>query len=118
MKLRFYQCERCRKVLISAEELSLDGWKEIAACSTDAAAEKHVPVVTKSGNTVAVNVGSVTHPMTAEHLIEWVALETDKGYAVKYFSATDKPETTFVLADGENAAAVYAYCNLHGLWKA
>lgn len=118
MELKFYQCEKCRKVLITTDELALDGWKELIAGTTEGAKEKHIPVVAASENTVVVNVGSVTHPMSAEHLIEWVAVETEKGYAVQYFGSTDKPEATFVLAEGDTLKAVYAYCNLHGLWKA
>lgn len=118
MELKFYRCEKCGKTLISTDALSLDGWKELVAGTTEGAAEKHIPVVAVSGDTVVVSVGSVAHPMSAEHLIEWAAVETEKGYAVRYFSATDKPEATFVLADGDKLKAVYAYCNLHGLWKA
>ena len=116
--LRVYQCEKCKKTVISKEELKIDGWVEVIACSTDAAQEKHVPVVSKKCKTVKVDVGSVQHPMTAEHLIEWVALETKQGYQVKYLSADVAPTCTFTLADGDKAVAVYAYCNLHGLWKA
>ena len=114
--LKVYQCEQCKKVILTKEALSLDGWKEVVAGSVDAAQEKHVPVVTKKCKTVNVNVGSVTHPMTEEHLIEWVALETEKGYQVQYLKANEAPEVTFKLADGDKAVAVYAYCNLHGLW--
>ena len=63
-----------------------------------------------------VDVGSVAHPMTEEHLIEWVALETEQGYQVKYLAANSAPVATFTLADGDKAVAVYAYCNLHSLW--
>ena len=116
--LKVYQCKECNKTVISKTELKLDGWVEMIAGSTDAAQEKHVPVVEKKCKTVKVNVGSVSHPMTAEHLIEWVALETEQGYQVKYLSADSAPVCTFTLADGDKAVAVYAYCNLHGLWKA
>ncbi len=117
--LKVYQCEKCGKTLVSTSELKeLQGWKELVACSTDAAKEKHVPVVSKKCKTVKVDVGSVTHPMTAEHLIEWVALETEQGYQIKYLSADGAPACTFTVADGDKAVAVYAYCNLHGLWKA
>ena len=115
--LKVYQNES-GKTLISKEALSLDGWKELMAGSTDAAQEKHVPVVEKKCKTVKVDVGSVAHPMTAEHLIEWVALETEQGYQIKYLSAGAAPVVTFTLADGDKAVGVYAYCNLHGLWKA
>lgn len=116
--LKFYQCEGCKKVMISKEAVKLDGWKELLAGVTDAAKEKHVPVVEKKCKSVKVDVGSVAHPMTEEHLIEWVALETEKGYQVQYLSANDAPVCVFKLADGDKAVAVYAYCNLHGLWMA
>ena len=116
--LKVYQCEKCGKTLISKDELKLEGWVELKAGSTDAAQEKHVPVVTKKCKTVQVNVGSVAHPMTAEHLIEWVALETEQSYQVKKLTAGGEPVCTFTLADGDKAVAVYAYCNLHGLWMA
>ena len=116
--LRVYQCEKCNKTIVSKEEMICEGWKELIAGSTDAAQEKHVPVVTKKCKTVKVDVGSVAHPMTEAHLIEWVALETEQGYQIKYLSAESAPVVTFTLADGDKAVAAYAYCNLHGLWKA
>ena len=106
------------KTMVSKEELQLEGWKLLVAGSTDAAQEKHVPVVEKKCKTVKVDVGSVAHPMTEEHLIEWVALETEQGYQVKYLKANNAPVCTFSLADGDTLVGVYAYCNLHGLWKA
>ena len=106
------------KTMVSKEVLNLEGWKELIAGSTDAAKEKHVPVVTKKCKTVKVDVGSVAHPMLKEHFIEWVALETEQGYQIKYLSAGAEPVVTFTLADGDKAVGVYAYCNLHGLWKA
>jgi superoxide reductase len=116
--MKVYQCDKCKKTVISKTELKLEGWTELVAGSVDAAKEKHVPVVTKKCKQVKVDVGSVTHPMTEEHLIEWVAVETDKGYQVQYYSATMAPVCEFALAANEKLVAVYAYCNLHGLWKA
>ncbi len=116
--LKVYQCKECKKTVISKTELKLDGYEEVVAGSVDAAQEKHVPVVTKKCKQVKVNVGSVTHPMTEEHFIEWVALETEQGYQVKYLTANGAPECVFTLSDGDKAVAVYAYCNLHGLWQA
>lgn len=114
--LKVYQCEKCKKTVIAKEELKLEGWVELVAGSTDAAQEKHVPVVAKKCKSVKVDVGSVAHPMTEEHLIEWVALETEQGYQVKYLAAGAAPVCAFTLSDGDKAVAVYAYCNLHGLW--
>jgi len=116
--LKVYQCEKCKKVIITKEELKLEGWVELIPDSVDASQEKHVPKLTKKCKQLQVDVGSVSHPMTEEHLIEWVALETEKGYQVAYLKAGDAPVVNFKLADGDPVTAVYAYCNLHGLWKA
>ncbi|MBQ9730396.1 MAG: desulfoferrodoxin Dfx, partial [Clostridia bacterium] len=92
----FYQCKKCGKVIISKTELkALEGFEELKAGVTDAAQEKHVPVVTKKCKQVKVDVGSVTHPMSAEHYIEWIVMETEKGYQVKYLTPTDVPACSF-----------------------
>ena len=114
--LRVYKCENCSKTVVSKTELSLEGWKELVAGSVDAAKEKHVPIVTKKCKQVKVDVGSVFHPMTAEHWIEWVAIETEQGYQIKYLTPDSAPVCNFSLADGDTLLKVYAYCNLHGLW--
>lgn len=103
-----------------AAELSCNGapMKNLTANTTDAAQEKHVPVVEIDGNKISVKVGSVEHPMTEAHLIEWIYLQTKKGGQHRYLTATDKPKATFFIAEDDTALAVYAYCNLHGLWKA
>ena len=91
---------------------------ELVANSTDAAVEKHVPVVSVSGNAVHVEVGSVAHPMTDEHLIAFACLVTEKGYQIAELTSADKPEADFAIAEGDRAIKVYEYCNLHGLWVA
>lgn len=118
MALKIYQCEKCKKTVVSKDCMKLDGWVELIVGSVDAAKEKHVPVVTVDGAKVKVDVGSVAHPMTEEHLIEWVALETEKGYQVQYLAANVAPVCNFVVAEGDKPVAVYAYCNLHGVWSA
>lgn len=69
------------------------------------------------GSLVKVDVGSVTHPMTAEHFIQWVVVETERDALIHWFHPEEAPEVVFALAEGQTAKAVYAYCNLHGLWK-
>ena len=122
--MKFYVCETCGNVVTkltsSGVPLKCCG-KNMAVLEagvTDAAVEKHVPAVTVEGNVVKVAVGSVTHPMTDEHYIPWVALETETGASIQWLNPGQAPEVTFVLAEGQSAKAVYAYCNLHGLWKA
>ena len=86
--------------------------------TTDAAAEKHVPVFEVNGCCVTVRVGSVPHPMLPEHYIEWVSLQTKFGNQRKALKPGDKPEVCFALCEGDEVEAVFAYCNLHSLWKA
>lgn len=104
----------------STAELGCNGapMKVLAANSTDAAQEKHVPVVEVEGNKISVKVGSVAHPMTDAHLIQWIYLQTKLGGQHRNLTPTDKPEATFYVAEGDTPLAVYEYCNLHGLWVA
>jgi len=83
--------------------------------TTDAATEKHVPVVKKIDNGYEVKVGSVEHPMEEKHLIEWIELVTDEESFFKYFKSGEAPIATF-LTDTKIVKA-RAYCNLHGLWR-
>lgn len=121
---KFYVCEVCGnmagKIMDSGVPLVCCGrpMKALEANSTDAAGEKHVPVVEVNGNQVVVTVGSVEHPMTEAHLINWICVETAQGWQRKGLTASDAPKAVFALAEGDTVKTVYAYCNLHGLWKA
>ncbi len=123
MGKRFFICKHCGNIIgmihDSGVPMSCCGEKmtELIPNTTDAAHEKHVPVVTVEGNKVFVKVGSVEHPMTAEHFIPWIYLETKHGGQRRSLNPGEKPEAVFELANDEPIAA-YAYCNLHGLWKA
>jgi len=88
------------------------------ANTVDAAVEKHVPVIEKSGDNVTVKVGSVAHPMTDEHYIEWIELLVDEQVWRKALKPGDAPEATFCICIAADAGvSARAYCNLHGLWK-
>ena len=124
MSVKIFKCMHCGNIIEMVEDKSVpvvccgEKMTELVPGTSDGAAEKHVPVVTVSGNKVMVNVGSDAHPMTDEHLISWIILETENGCQRKHLSSADAPEASFMLADGEKAIAAYEYCNLHGLWKA
>ena len=90
----------------------------MTANTVDAAKEKHVPAVKVDGKKITVKVGTVEHPMTEAHLIEWIYLQTKKGGQYRHLTPADKPEATFTVADDDEPIAVYEHCNLHGLWKA
>lgn len=123
-KTRFFICEHCKNIVSIVQNSGVpikccgQNMTELIPGTVDAAVEKHVPVVTKEGNLIKAKVGEVTHPMTEEHSIQWIYLETDKGGQIKHLTPSDAPEAIFALANDEKAVAVYEYCNLHGLWKA
>ena len=101
-----------------SKSVQTDCLMEVAAGTADAAVEKHVPVWTVENGIVHVKVGSVEHPMLPEHYIEWVSLQTKQGNQRKELHPGEKPEVCFALCEGDEVEAVYAYCNLHSLWKA
>ena len=124
MEVKFYICEHCGNIIAYAKNSGVPvmccGQKmtEIVPNTTDAAQEKHVPVITVDGGKVLVRVGSAEHPMIEAHYIEWICLQTKQGNQRKCLKPGDAPEACFMLCDGDEVEAAYAYCNLHGLWKA
>ena len=120
---KFYVCKLCGNIvgLIHAGGgvLSCCGqpMQELIANTTDAAQEKHVPVIEQNGAEVLVKIGSTAHPMLAEHFIEWVYLRTEKGGQRKNLFAGDAPAAHFTITADDKVLEAYAYCNLHGLWK-
>ncbi|CAG0911634.1 unnamed protein product [Cyprideis torosa] len=117
-----YKCDLCGNIV----EVLAGGGGNLGCCgadmkllkenTVDAAVEKHVPVVTHSADGILVNVGSVDHPMTEEHYIEWIELiNGDSTYTV-FLKPGDAPKACFPKLAGD--IVVRAYCNLHGLWKA
>lgn len=124
MQERILRCKKCGNVVAllkdSGAPISCCGQEmtELKAGETDGAVEKHKPVFEIIGNIVKVTVGSVNHPMLENHFIEWISLRTKQGIARHDLKPGDAPATTFALAEGDEVVDVFAYCNLHGLWKA
>ncbi|MBQ7478150.1 MAG: desulfoferrodoxin FeS4 iron-binding domain-containing protein [Selenomonadaceae bacterium] len=126
MANKFFRCELCGNII----GLIHEGGGPLVCCgkpmtaleanTTDAAQEKHVPVpeFDKAAQKVTVKVGSAAHPMTPEHFIEWIHLQTKLGAQMRHLTPEDAPEAVFQIAPGDEPVAVFAYCNLHGLWKA
>lgn len=119
---RFYICEHCGNLVGMIHDAGVPlmccGQKmtHLEPGTVDASIEKHTPVVAVDGDTVTVTIGSVAHPMTEEHSITWVYLQTDRGGHRQCLAAGKEPVATFTLRD-EAPIAAFAYCNLHGLWK-
>ena len=124
MEMKFYRCAHCGQIIAVVKKTGVpvvccgQPMKELIPGTTDASQEKHVPVFTVSDNVVTVCVGSAAHPMLPEHYIEWVAIETKLGNQRKKLQPGMEPKVCFSLCQGDEVQAVYAYCNLHGLWKA
>ena len=122
-KVRFFICKHCGNIITMVHDAGVpvvccgEKMTELVPGSTDAATEKHVPVVEVNGNKVKVTVGSVVHPMEEKHFIQWIYVQTKEGVQSKHLKPHENPEAVFVLADGDKAVAAYEYCNLHGLWK-
>ena len=121
---KFYICKHCGNIIGMIESSGVtpvccgDTMTELVPNTTDASQEKHVPVIKVEGNKVTVDIGSVPHPMTAEHHISWVYIMTEKGGQRKNLDNTGAPSATFMLSDDDKLVSAFAYCNLHGLWKA
>lgn len=124
MEQKFYVCNVCGNLIIKLNDSGLTpvccgrDMVELEAAVTDGDIEKHVPVYSYAGNTVTVKVGATPHPMTPEHYIRWIFVNTDKGNHVYYLEPGDEPEVTFELSPSEHLEEVFEYCNIHKLWKA
>lgn len=116
----FYRCERCGNIVALLKKgggtLTCCGqaMTKLEANTSDGAKEKHVPVITRESGKIKVAVGSTLHPMLPEHFIEWIALVTEDKVEFRYLKPGDQPTAEFTEVE---AGSVYAYCNLHGLWK-
>ena len=104
--------------LYGEEDAGCGIYDKLHANTTDAALEKHLPVVEVKKDVVQAKVGADDHPMDEDHYITWVYLETTRGGSLRVLKPGDQPQVEFRLSDGERPLAVYEYCNRHGLWKA
>jgi superoxide reductase len=121
---KFYRCNHCGNIFGVINDAGVvpvccgEPMETLVANTTDAAQEKHVPVIGRDGTKVTVKVGSVAHPMLDEHYIQWIIV-TQGGFTERaILKPGDAPEATFTVADAAAPVKAYEYCNLHGLWSA
>lgn len=120
---KFFICRHCGNLVEAVHNSGVpmmccgEKMQALEPNTVEASGEKHLPVAKYENGVLTVNVGSVDHPMVEEHLIQWIYVETENGGLRKDLKAGDKPAAVFHLGE-EKPVAVYAYCNLHGLWKA
>ena len=123
MQEKYFICQHCGNIVAMIRDRGVpiyccgEVMQEILPGTTDAAHEKHVPVYQVHGNQVTVTVGEVAHPMTAEHYIEWICLQTKFASQHRKLEPNTPPTACFALCDGDAVERVYAFCNLHGLWQ-
>lgn len=122
MSLKFYKCSHCGQIVEMIKDKNVpiiccgEKMQELIAGTVEASREKHIPVWKQDGEDIVVSVGSIEHPMIPEHYIEWVVIETDNSVIRVELKPHDKP-TVKVNVEGRSVNSVYAYCNLHGLWR-
>lgn len=122
--LKVYKCEKCGQMVVELKGTACtpfccgQAMTLLEPNTVDAAQEKHVPAVDAAGSTVTVKVGTVEHPMTDDHYIAQIFLETEQGWQVKNLKPGEKPEAVFEVTAGDKAVAAYEYCTKHGFWKA
>ena len=121
---KFYICPHCGNIVTMAKDAGVpvmccgQKMQELVAGTVEASLEKHVPIYTIENGVINVMVGELEHPMIPEHFIEFIAVETNKDLKMTRLTDLDNPEASFAILPDETVVAVYAYCNLHGLWKA
>ncbi len=123
MDMEFYRCAHCGQIVAVVKKTGVpviccgQPMQKLEPGTTDASLEKHVPVFEIKDNKVIVSIGEIAHPMIESHYIEWVSLQTKAGNQRKALAPGDEPKVCFPICAGDEVIAVYAYCNLHGLWK-
>ena len=124
MNVRFFICNHCGNIIAMIKDQGVpikccgESMKEIIAGTSEGAKEKHIPVYKVSGEAVTVSVGEKEHPMTDDHYIDWVCMETEEGFQLKKLKADMPAKISSSLTKGDKVKSVYAFCNQHSLWKA
>lgn len=122
MEIKFYRCNKCGNIV----EMIKDSGAKLSCCeeemtllnpnTNEASKEKHIPQYQRIGEEIRVEVGSIIHPHTEEHHIEFVTLISDHVIQTIHLGNTEEPIVVFPMSKEDNVKAVLAYCNLHGLW--
>ncbi|MCQ2105680.1 MAG: hypothetical protein MJZ26_07800 [Fibrobacter sp.] len=122
--MKFFRCPVCGNIIFYVKNSSIPvhccgmPMEEIVPNTVDASKEKHVPVVEQFNSSIMVSIGTEAHPMIQSHYIEWIALQTVTGIQIHYLKPEEPPCYEFQMQESVQPVAVFAYCNLHGLWKA
>jgi superoxide reductase len=119
---KFCVCKKCGNIVEFINRKNVvtvccgENMAELIPNTTNASVEKHKPVITVLADNINIEIGSILHPMQDDHHIDFVCLETEHGSQRRYLKIGEAPKITFNISN-DKPVAVYAYCNLHGLWK-
>lgn len=122
--MKFYKCPVCGQIVEKIKDKNIPimccgkVMEEVPANTVEASTEKHIPIINMEKNVASIEVGSIAHPMEEAHYIEFIYVVTNKGNYRYNLKPNDEAKITLVLSDNEKIMSAYAYCNLHGLWKA
>ncbi len=121
--MKYFLCNICGNLI---ELINIGGGKlvccgepmtELIPKTDDVGNEKHLPVVEVNGKVITVKIGSVEHPMTEEHYIDWISIHYNNKVQRLKLNHTEKPVAVFDIDEEYDTLEVYSYCNIHGLWK-
>ena len=122
MKTNFHICTICKNAAVLFQDKGGElnccnqAMRRLAANTEEASTEKHLPYLKRKGNMLIAEIGQTIHPQTPEHNIEYVYVKTKHGGQRIDLTPEMPPIVEFAFVDGNEPIAVYAYCNLHGLW--
>ncbi len=120
---KFFRCKHCGNFigLINNAGVPMiccgEEMEEVVPNTVEASQEKHIPFITFDGSIMNVQIGSVLHPSTEEHYIDFIYVQTEHGGQRKSIKPGDAPVAEFLFID-DKPIEVFAYCNIHGLWSA
>ncbi len=119
--MKFYICEHCGNIVTKLTDANVpvsccgEHMKELVVGQKEASTEKHRPVIIEKDGQKFATVGSIEHPMTDDHYIEWLVVDYGEHYRVRHFKLGEAP--TMKICSHCQPVDIYAYCNLHGLWN-
>lgn len=122
-KQKFFRCKHCGNLVGMIEDGNVpiiccgEPMEELQPNTVEAATEKHIPEVSRNGRLVHAKIGSVPHPMTEEHHISFIYLQTENGGQRRTLKVGEEADAMFAVLE-DKPLEVFAYCNLHGLWRA
>ena len=121
--MKIYRCKVCGQIMLVLNEGAgtpkcCDQDMELLTPKTTESetGEKHIPCVKTAGCYLKVKIGEEEHPHSKSHYIQWILVETGEGYQIKYLCPTESPVACFKVNKHHKPVAIYAYCNIHGLW--